>query len=335
MSQPRLDFGITFKGDLPPARTVALARLAEDAGFKYVWTFDSHVLWKDPYPMLTLLAANTSKVRLGTLVTNPAVRDLTVTASTLATLNLISGGRMDLGIGRGDSSRRVMGKRPTSVDELRQAVQVIQALASGQEVEHEGLTAQLKWASGRLPAWVAGYGPKALAMTGEIADGVVLQIADPFLIKWFAGVTRDAAVKAGRKARDVKVMAAAPVWVSDDLTKARTQVRWFPAMVGNHVADLVERYHQGELPHELTTYIKGRKGYDYQEHADKDAKHLGFITEDVIDRFTVIGSPEAHRVKLRELVDAGVDQFNIYLMCGDEARTIEIYRDEILPEFGA
>jgi probable F420-dependent oxidoreductase len=333
MSKHRLDFGITFKGDMSPERTVSLAKMAEDAGFKYVWAFDSHVLWKDPYPILTLLAANTKKVHLGTMVTNPAVRDLTVTASLFATMNIISGGRMDMGIGRGDSSRRVLGHRPTTVAHLRNAVQTIRALAGGREAEHQGQTVQLKWASGELPIWVAGYGPKVLAMTGEVADGLILQIADPFLIRWFAGVARQSAQKTGRKATDVKVLAAAPAWISDDLAKARAQVRWFPAMVGNHVADLVERYHQGELPQELTDYIEGRKGYDYQEHADKDADHLGFITDEVIDRFTIVGPAEAHRRKLEELVEAGIDQFNVYLMSGDEEKQLELYAKEIVPAF--
>jgi alkanesulfonate monooxygenase SsuD/methylene tetrahydromethanopterin reductase-like flavin-dependent oxidoreductase (luciferase family) len=216
---------------------------------------------------------------------------------------------------------------------LRAAVQAIRDLGSGKEVEHQGQKVQLKWASGKIPAWVAGYGPKVLAMTGEVADGLILQIADPFLIRWFAGVTRESAQKTGRKAADIRVMAAAPVWVSDDLAKARAQVRWFPAMVGNHVADLVERYHQGELPQELTDYIQGRKGYDYHEHADKDAEHLGFITEEVIDRFTIVGPPEAHRQKLHELIDAGVDQFNVYLMSSEEERTVELYGKEIVPSF--
>lgn len=333
MSKPRLEFAITFKGDMSPERTVALTKMAEDAGFKHVWTFDSHVLWKDPYPMLTLLAAHTSKVRLGTLVTNPGVRDWTVTASAFATLNIISGGRMDMGIGRGDSSRRVLGRRPNTLAALRECVEVIRKLVAGEQVEHQGQKVQLKWAHGSLPVWVAGYGPKALAVVGEVGDGAVLQIADPFLIRWFVGVIRESAEQAGRKASDIKIMSAAPVSVSDNLAKARAQVRWFPAMVGNHVADLIERYHQGELPAELTEYIKERRGYDYQEHADKDAEHLDFVTDEVIDRFTIIGPPEAHRRKLEELIEAGVDQFNIYLMSGDEARTLEAYGNEILPSF--
>jgi len=333
MSKPPLEFAITFKGDMSPERTVALAKKAEDLGFTSVWTFDSHVLWKDPYPMLTLLAANTEKVRLGTLVTNPGVRDWTVTASSLATMNIISGGRMDMGIGRGDSSRRVLGRRPNNVATLKESVEVIRNLVAGEEVDFEDGKVQLKWASGRLPVWVAGYGPKALRVIGEVGDGAVLQIADTFLIKWFTETIRQNAEQAGRQGSDVKIMSAAPVWVSDDVAKCREQVRWFPAMVGNHVADLVERYHSGELPVELTTYIKGRKGYDYQEHADKDAEHLDFITDDVIDRFTIVGPPDAHRRKLEELIEVGVDQFNIYLMSGDEERTLDVYGEEIIPAF--
>src|SRR5260370_6349333 len=116
-----LSFAITLKPDMTPERLVALTRQAEAAGFTHGWLFDSHVLWLEPYPLLTMMALNTTRMRLGTCVTNPAVRDPTVTASALATLNLISHGRMDLWIGRGDSSRRVLGKKPTTLGELAEA----------------------------------------------------------------------------------------------------------------------------------------------------------------------------------------------------------------------
>src|SRR5688572_29995836 len=99
-----LEFAITFKPDMPSERIISLSKQAEEGGFTYGWMFDSHVLWQDPYPLLTLMGANTKRMRLGTCVANPGVRDATVTASLLATINRITGGRMDLGIGRGDSS---------------------------------------------------------------------------------------------------------------------------------------------------------------------------------------------------------------------------------------
>src|SRR5881394_2732897 len=132
-----MQFGITLKPDISIERIVALTRQAEAAGFEYGWIFDSHVLWLEPYPLLTLMAANTKHMRLGTCVTNPAVRDITVTSSLFATLNLISGGRMQLGIGRGDSSRRVLGKKPVTWAQLEDSVNTFRELTSGREVQYE------------------------------------------------------------------------------------------------------------------------------------------------------------------------------------------------------
>src|SRR5208283_9245 len=131
-------FGITIKPDMPVERIVRLTRQAEAAGFEYGWIFDSHVLWLEPYPMLTLMAANTKNMRLGTCVTNPATRDITVTSSLFATLNLISGGRMQLGIGRGDSSRRVLGKKPVTVAQLEESIKDFRNLTSASEIDYEG-----------------------------------------------------------------------------------------------------------------------------------------------------------------------------------------------------
>ena len=194
-----LEFAITFKPDMAPERIVNLTRQAEAAGFTYGWSFDSHILWQDPYPLLALMAVNTERMRLGTCVTNPAVRDPTVTASLLATLNRVSGGRMDLGIGRGDSSRRVMGKKPATLERLEETVNLIRALTSGNPITYERQSIQMPWANaGVPPVWVAGYGPKALGCAGRIADGIILQFADPHLIKWCLGFVHESDEKAGR-----------------------------------------------------------------------------------------------------------------------------------------
>src|SRR5882762_11154502 len=192
-----MQFGITIKPDMAVERIVRLTRQAEASGFEYGWIFDSHVLWLEPYPMLTLMATNTKKMRLGTCVTNPATRDITVTSSLFATLNLISGGRMDLGIGRGDSSRRVLGKKPVTSNQLEQSVQDFRALTAGKETQYDGQSTRLTWATGSPPVWIAGYGPKVLDLAGRIADGVILQFADPDLIAWCLGF-----VKKGAEAAD-------------------------------------------------------------------------------------------------------------------------------------
>lgn len=327
-----MEFAITFKSDMPHTRIVALARQAEAAGFAYSWIFDSHVLWQEPYPLMTLIAANTERMRMGTCVTNPAVRDATVTASLLATLNRISSGRMDLGIGRGDSSRRVMGKKPTTLERLEETVQVVRDLCAGKKIEYEGRDIQMTWAdSGVPPVWVAAYGPKALRCAGRVGDGVILQFADPELIKWCLGFVREGAAEAGRDFSKIRVMSAAPVWVADDLAKARDQVRWFPALVSNHVVDLVSRYKPEELPEGLTAYIRDRKGYNYLHHAEVGSSNAEFVTDEIVDRFCIVGPAEEHVRRLRELEEIGVTQFNIYLMSGDEEETVKAYGRDIVP----
>jgi probable F420-dependent oxidoreductase len=329
-----MKFGITIKPDMPVDRIIALTRQAEVAGFEYGWIFDSHVLWLEPYPLLTLMAANTKTMRLGPCVTNPATRDITVTSSLFATLNLISGGRMQLGIGRGDSSRRVLGKKPVTSAQLEQAVKDFRALAGGERIDYEGRTAQFTWATGGVPpVWVAGYGPRVLELAGRIADGVILQFADPDLIAWCLSFVKKGAEAAGRDFRKIEVMAAAPVWVSDDLKIGREHVRWFPALVSNHVVDLVSRYKPEELPSALTSYIRTKEQYDYLHHCEVDSSNADFVSDEVTDRFCLLGPAETHIEKLRALARVGVTQFNIYLMCGDEEDTLEKYKREVLPVF--
>jgi probable F420-dependent oxidoreductase len=327
------EFGITLMPDPPTTRVVALTKAAEAQGFTYGWLFDSHLLWMDPYPLLTLMATNTTRMRLGTCVTNPGTRDPSVTASLYATLNEISGGRMVMGIGRGDSARRVMGKPPTTLVRLEAAIDEIRALASGQEVHSDDHTIQMKWAQGSLPIYVAAYGPKALHLAGKVGDGVILQFADPQLIKWCLGFVREGCEEAGRDWSKFHVMSAAPSFVSDDLELARSQVRWFPAMVSNHVVDLVSKYPLDQLPPELTMYVRDRPGYDYQEHGRVGAHHADFVTDEIVDRFSVIGTKDACIQRLHELRDAGVNEFNIYLMTDENERTLEDYGRDIIPNF--
>ncbi len=330
-----MEFGITFKGDISPERTIALCKQAEAAGFDYVWFFDSHVLWPECYTTMAVCMRETERLRYGPCVTNPGVRDWTVAASTFAQLNRLSGNRYDLGVGRGDSSRRVLGKKPLNLQTMVEFSQACVDLAAGKKIEVDEREVELVWSNSTMPTWFAAYGPKALACAGEHADGLILQLADPWLVKWFSKQALEAGEKAGRDMSKFRIMSAAPVWVGD-LEKGRAQTKWFPAMVGNHVADLVEKYGKdggGDVPERLVQYIEGRKGYDYKHHADKNADHLDFISSDIIDSFSILGDPAAHIHKLEELKRAGITQFNIYLMCEEEERIVAEYGDHVLPHF--
>jgi probable F420-dependent oxidoreductase len=329
-----LGFGVTFMADPPATEVVSRTVLAEQNGFSHAWLWDSHVLWQDPYPVFTLMAAATTHIHLGTCVTNPVTRDPTVTASAMATLNEISGGRMEMGIGRGDSAQRVLGRGPVPLAELERACVLIRNLAEGREVDLDGTPVRLAWSQGRsLPIWVAAYGPKALRCAGRVADGVILQLADPFIIEWALRYVREGAEQAGRNFTDIQVMAAAPAYISADLAHAREQVRWFPALVSNHVVDLVKRYQDAELPSELTDFIAARDQYDYAHHGRAGSDNAAFVTDEVVDRFCVLGSPERVRERLGQLQDLGVTQFNIYSMVDDPLAVIRGFGTDIIPAF--
>jgi probable F420-dependent oxidoreductase len=331
-----ITFGVTVLPDPPYTRFLELIELAEQHGFEYGWTYDSHVLWHEGIPLLTLAADRTSRMKLGHFVTNPGTREPTVLASAYATMHVISEGRMVMGIGRGDSARRVIGLQPVKVAEFEEACKMIKELKNGRTVEWNGKELKFEWARSepQIPMYVAGYGPKALAVAGRVSDGVIIQLADPVIIEWIMATARAAADKAGRDPDTLECIVGAPSKVTDDLAGARDEVRWFPAMVSNHVMDLIEKYGwDSDIPSELTDFVKTRKGYDYKDHSRVGAKHGEFVTDEICDRFCVIGTAEQCTAKLRELEAVNVSQFNIYLMTNGQEEVLEAYGREIIPQF--
>jgi probable F420-dependent oxidoreductase len=184
---------------------------------------------------------------------------------------------------------------------------------------------------------MGAYGPKALALAGERADGFILQLADEYLTEWMVKHVRESAAKAGRDPESVTICVAAPAYVCEDtpqaLAHARDQCRWFGGMVGNHVADLVERYGESSdlVPQELTEYIKGRAGYDYSHHGRAGNPSTDFVPDAIVDRFCVLGPPAAHLAKLRRLRELGVHQFAVYDMHDAMDATIDAYGEHIIP----
>lgn len=359
----RLDLGVVLQTDPPAWRVVDLARRAELHGFSHVWTFDSHLLWQEPYVIHSQILSATHRVTVGPMVTNPATRDVTVTASTFATLNDMFGNRTVCGIGRGDSAVRVTNGRPVTLAELRTAVTTIRGLAGGQAVEHHGSTLHLPWApDSRTPVWVAAYGPRALALAGEVGDGFILQLADPDIVAWSIDAVRRAAERVGRNPAEVTICVAAPAYVTDESSGTRTgtggdgpgtaggrslahaydQCRWFGGMVGNHVAEIVARYGTGDttgtggdgvpsIPRALTDFVAGRVDYDYNEHGRAGNTHTAFVSDEILDRFCLIGPPARHVERLLELKALGVDQFALYLQHDANDETLQAYGELVRP----
>jgi probable F420-dependent oxidoreductase len=326
-----MDLGVVLQPDPPGAATIDMARRAADAGFNHIWTFDSTVLWQEPFVLYARILAATSRVTVGPMVTNPLTRDVTVLASTFATLNEMFGNRTVCGIGRGDSALRVIGRRPSSLATLQVAMGQLKDLAEGREVELRGSRVRLPWVrNSRLPVWMAAYGPKALALVGGQSDGFILQLADPDIARWTIGSVRAAAAEAGRDPDSLAFCVAAPAYIGTDLAHQRDQLRWFGGMVGNHVADIVARYGtDGPVPRQLTDYIAGRHGYDYSHHGRADNPSTDFVPDEIVDRFCLVGPVEAHVDRLQELKELGVTQFAIYLMHDAKEETLSTYGSKI------
>jgi probable F420-dependent oxidoreductase len=330
-----MDFGVVLQTDPPASRVLELTKRAADRGFSHAWTFDSHVLWEEPFVIYSRMLADNPGLVVGPMVTNPGTRDWTVIASLFATLDEMYGPRTICGMGRGDSALRYIGRPPTTLATMSESMKVIKDLVAGREVELNRKTLRIPWIDdGRdLPMWGAGYGPKALTLIGRECDGFILQLADPYLVEWTVKYVRAAARDAGRDPDEVSICVAAPAYVGDDLPHQRDQVRWFGGMVGNHVADLVSRYgSDAELvPAALSEYIAAREGYDYDHHGKAGNPSTDFVPDEVIDRFCVLGPVDDHIVRMKELRDLGVDQFAIYLMHDAQEQTLDAYGSAIIP----
>jgi probable F420-dependent oxidoreductase len=334
-----MDFGVVLQTNPPAREVISRAVEAERLGFDYAWTFDSHVLWQEPFVIYSQILAQTTRLKVGPMVTNPGTRDWTVLASLFATLQDMYGPRLVCGMGRGDSALRYIGRTPTTLETTATATQVIKDLVAGRPVEYNGRELSIPWVSSGfdLPVWMAAYGPKALASTGTHYDGFILQLADPQIAEWTIGAVRAAASEAGRDPDSLTICVAAPAYVGDDLEHQRDQVRWFGGMVGNHVADLVKRYGEKStsVPTALTDYIKAREGYDYDHHGKAGNPSTDFVPDEIIDRFCLLGGVESHLARLQELQSLGVDQFAIYLMHDQMDATLEADGRSIIPTLQA
>jgi probable F420-dependent oxidoreductase len=329
-------FGVAH-GNAPASRSLEIMRAAEDAGFDQFWMYDSHVIWQDCYSVLGWLIglSQSETMEFGTLVTNPVSRDPTVTASAFATLAEITGNRMICGIGRGDSVVRVMKRKPAKLADLEHAVNLIRTLSSGEKMTIEGVEVEMDWARAKVPIYIAGYGPRALTLAGRLGDGVVFQVADPYFIEWGMQFVRQGAAEAGRDPSEIVIHCSAATYVSSDLDEAREQTRWFPALVGNHIADVLRHHDAQDLPEDLFTYVHDRPEYDYRQHGHPGADHSKYVPDAICDRFCVLGTEEECEAKLRELAELGVSEFNIYPYIPNLLETIDLYGRSIAPKIKA
>ena len=309
-----LKFGVMLRpGHFPFSHMLTCMRVAEDAGFGFMWFGDSHLIWQEVSPYLTA-AASTTRLTVGPLVSNPVTRHPTVMASMMATIAQLFDGRAVLGVGRGDSAVRTLGLPPMPVAQFREAVRMIRSLCRGDKVDYQGTTVHFPWLTHTVPVWVAGYGPRVMELAGAESDGLILQLASPSVVEWSVGHARKGRAAAGKPWEGFEVLAGAPTYISEDREHALSRVRGFPATVSNHVRDLLRHYAPSDLPADLVEGMDRVGGYDYQQHGQPDAPHVRAVTDAMAERLTLVGTAAQVRDKIEELEAAGVTQVCLYLV---------------------
>ena len=246
------------------------------------------------------------------------------------------GNRTICGIGRGDSAVRVTNG---TADDAGHAARVRSTSSASWPTAGRSTTRastlRFPWGrDSRLEVWVAAYGPKALALTGEVGDGYILQLADPDIAAWMIKAVREAAEEAGRDPAAVKFCVAAPAYVGDDLAHQRDQTRWFGGMVGNHVADIVARYGDdgGRAAGAHRLHQGPRRATTTPSTAGPATRTPTFVPDEIVDRFCMLGPVEAHVERLaRAARRSGVDQFAVYLQHDAKEDTLRAYGEHIIP----
>lgn len=330
-----MKFGVTmFPNSL--ADVARSARLAEDLGFDYVGIADSQSLARELYVTLGVVAAATGRVLLGPTVSNPLTRHPAVTASAIASVNELSGGRAFLGLGSGDSAVLNLGLRPARLAELHQYIQSVRELLAGETSEYRGGQAHVRWANAAIPVAMSAEGPRTLAMAGAVADAAIVHTGlTPETLADTVARIRHGEQAAGRAAGATGVWAFAKCNIADHRDDAISEIKMALAASGHHAfrATLEGKNVPPELREPIAVL---RREYQAAEHEQVGRTRNAALTDELgltdylADRFAVAGTPAECRAKSRAIFDAGVDALLITAIGPDPERIIRRFGEEVI-----
>jgi 5,10-methylenetetrahydromethanopterin reductase len=299
-------FGVGLFPTEPLPKMIHLAKLSEKLGFSHVWVGDSHLIWREAYVNMAAVALHTSKVKIGTGVTNPLTRHPSVVASAYATLEEYSAGRMIVGIGLGDSSVETMGMKPAKLAFFEKTMRQMRELLAGKEVELDtGKIHLLHPCQGEVPIYIAASGPKMLELCGRIADGIIVLVgvADEYIAHAREKIAAGAKA-AGRRLEDINLVLWVPCAVSDT-APAKDAVKAHVARVVAHPLPYVLD------PNEQKVLAEIRKTYDYYHHMDQQANHAEVIPDWLVDKFAIAGPLDQCRAQIERIKKTGIQQIAI------------------------
>ena len=301
-----LQYGVGLFPTEPIPRIVQLGKQAEELGFTHVWIGDSHLIWREAFVNMAAVALNTSRVVIGTGVTNPVTRHPSVLASAYATLDEMAPGRFAVGIGLGDSSLETMGRKQARLADFEEAVAQMRAVIEGGEAALESGNIRLNFSRNRkIPFYVAASGPKMLELSGRVADGVIILMGvDPGALEKAVARIAAGAESAGRKLSDIHLVLWVPCAVSER-PGAKDAVKAHVARVIAHPLPFSLDDREQKVLDDI------RQAYNYYQHMDQRASQARVIPDWLVDKFAIAGDPDECRAKVEELKGSAVQQVAI------------------------
>lgn len=293
-----------------------LCREAEASGFDWLGVADSQSVFRELYVALTVAALNTERMRIGPLVTNPLTRHLVVTASAIASVDELCGGRAVLGLGSGDSAIYTIGAPPATLAGLEDSIVTLGRLTSGETIERAGRPWRVHHSTRRVPIYLAAEGPRTLELAGRVADGVIVGLGfTPEVIRLSLAAIEKGARAAGRRLEDVDVWWFAKTSLADRRDQAIEPIKMALAASANHAFRFTL---DGKgVPADLHEKIRAlQREYDSHHHEIPGAANASLpdrwdLTEFLVDRFAIAGTPGECVAQLRRAMGAGARQFLI------------------------
>jgi 5,10-methylenetetrahydromethanopterin reductase len=324
MTEPRS--GVVLQGVDPPREFCGMVTEIESLGFGHLWLTDSSLHARNSYAYLTLASAASSRLQLGTAVTNPVTRHPAITAAAAATVDEISGGRLTLGIGAGDRPLLALGLRPSPLATLEAAINAIRLLWRGEDVDLSSgdfslSSARLRFPSRPdIPVFISASGPKTLELAGRIGDGVILLVGlFPEALDWAIAQVGNGARAAGRPRPHVAVFAYGAIDEDEEtaLQNARSIAAWFP-QTAPHICDLAG------LPPEIVTRVRrAYQGGEFQEAAAAARQ----LPDSFVRKVALAGNAERAMSQIRILLGAGADSVHVFPIGSSRMNTVRSFAD--------
>jgi len=306
----------------PTRRILDLAKEAENAGLDAIWVLDSQLILRDVYVCMTAAAIATQRIKLGTGVTTPHMRHITVTANAIASVDELTDGRAMLGVGSGDSAIAPLGIKASKVEELRTWVQQVRTLLKGDPVEFEGNSVRLRTSRPSVPIFISASQPRMLQLAGEVADGVIMMgFASPDLVEYQLGFLRQGMRNAGRSEGDVFVDYWATISIREDETAALEDVKSWSAGQARWLNTWKE------VPPALDRYrdeaARAAREYDFSEHLSVRGAHTNLVSDDFARLAAIAGGLEQCLARVSELASLGLNRITLTLLSGERQERLE------------